>query len=94
MRTKVYTFYGLGRGGPFSVKTRAYDFGYQWIYEVRAASIKQAYYLATAEIFAAGPHAVGVRRIEYAWWHGGCELCHRTQGCPAHRITAPYLEAA
>jgi hypothetical protein len=93
-RQREYVLYATHRGGHFSVYSVNYSRGsHAWTYHVYAASVRQAYYLASNEIFATGPDAVGVRVIENDWWHGGCDACNQQRGCPDHRIVAPYLNA-
>jgi len=76
-RKRVYRLFGLTRIGPFSVQT--YDYGrgtHQWVIDVYAVSVAQAYALAARGIWARDAHSVGLR-----------EVYHR--GAPAER--APYL---
>jgi hypothetical protein len=57
-RKRMYQLVGLPRG-PF---LRRYGPG-MWVYEVRARSIKQAYYLAVNEIMAIDAQSTGVVEI-------------------------------
>lgn len=88
-RKREYQLFAPIRGGPFS--NGRYP-SWEWIYRVFAYSIKQAYWLAGREEFAAGPNDTGVREIEFAWWHHHCLACQATRdGCAGHHILAPYL---
>lgn len=90
-RRRTYEIYAVARGGPFTAKSICFTSGsHPWWYEVRATSIKQAYLLAAREIFAKSARGVGIRKIEYHWWHGaanGPEEAERR----GLRILAPYL---
>lgn len=88
-RKRVYTLYSLHRR-PTDLSNRYRDHLYgshRWRVEVYARSIRQAYYLAGNEIFAAGPREVGVRRIEPHH-----RLRDEVEGTPPPEPTvAPYL---
>jgi hypothetical protein len=97
-RRRLYALYARTRRGPFD--------GYGpnnrrgcWEYRVYASSRRHALALATREQFARFPGDPGVLEIEWDWWNGTvasppCAACQAENGCPAHRIRAPYLEEA
>lgn len=86
-RRNNYTLYGMGvKGGPISNKSaRCHSGGLDWIYEVRAVSIKQAYYLAGDLVFATGPGDTGIRQL--TWRDGG-----GYEGGRGGHVYAKYLE--
>lgn len=63
-RIRDYKVYGALRGGPFTTRTVAYSrHTHPYVYEVRAQSIKQAYWLAAHERWAEVPRGVGVQKL-------------------------------
>jgi hypothetical protein len=59
MRSRTYTLFDTSRG--LSTRTADYQHG-DAVIEVRAKSIKQAYYLTAKRIRADGPGALGIIR--------------------------------
>ncbi len=89
-RRRLYALYARTRGGPFDPwgpnKRRGC-----WEYRVIASSARQAADLARREVFAPGPSAAGILRLEWDGWSTGCATCAAGARCPEHLILAPYL---
>ena len=84
-RRREYTLYAPYRGGPLTNKTLQGARPPYVTYTVYAASIRQAYYLAGNEVMADDAQTVGVREIEWDWWH------RRSDPEPNDWIKADYL---
>lgn len=59
MKARVYTVYTSCPGGRISTRTADYHSG-DWVVEVRATSIKQAYYLVGNRVFAKDTISLGI----------------------------------
>lgn len=92
-RKREYEIYATEPGGDFTTRTIAYSRGtHRYIYRVYATSIRQAYALAARGALASGPRDVGVRVMEWDWWHsdvGGPDDAERK----GLRTVAPYMRA-